>query len=80
MTTCLPTSLHGVPRRPATPATPTRELDEVALRALVDRTVDGGVHGVVAGGSTGEFTALTDDERRRVVEVVVEQTARTACR
>lgn len=75
MTTCLPTSLHGVLVALATPATPTGDLDEVALRALVDRTIDGGVHGVVACGSTGEFTALTDDERRRVVEVVVDQAA-----
>jgi len=48
-------------------------LDEVALRAVVDRSIDGGVDGVVACGSTGEFTALSSDERRRVVEIVVDQ-------
>ena len=63
------------PRRPGHPATTDGALDETALRALVDRTIDGGVHGVVACGSTGEFTALTTDERRRVVETVVDQTA-----
>ncbi|NUR06027.1 MAG: dihydrodipicolinate synthase family protein [Nocardioidaceae bacterium] len=68
-------SLRGVLVALATPATTDGALDEAALRALVDRTIDGGVHGVVACGSTGEFTALTTDERRRVVEVVVDQTA-----
>jgi 4-hydroxy-tetrahydrodipicolinate synthase len=68
-------TLRGVLVALATPATPGGALDESALRALVDRTIAGGVHGVVACGSTGEFTALTTDERRRVVEVVVDQTA-----
>src|SRR5262245_43303223 len=68
-------NLRGVLVALATPATTDGDLDEGALRALVDRTIDGGVHGVVACGSTGEFTALTTDERRRVVEIVVDQTA-----
>jgi 4-hydroxy-tetrahydrodipicolinate synthase len=68
-------NLRGVLVALATPVTTESALDETALRALVDRTIEGGVHGVVACGSTGEFTALTTDERRRVVEVVVDQTA-----
>ena len=39
----------------------------------MDRSIGGGVHGVVVNGSTGEFTALTSDERRRAVEIVVDQ-------
>ncbi len=50
-------------------------LDEATLRRVVDRNIDGGVHGVVACGSTGEFTTLSADERRRVVEVVIDQSA-----
>lgn len=50
-------------------------LDESALRSLVDRTVAGGVHGVVPCGSTGEFAAMTPDERRRAVEIVCDQAA-----
>jgi len=70
-------SLSGVLVALATPFTPDGSLDESRLRALVDRTIDGGVHGVVACGSTGEFSALSGDERRRVVETVVDQTAAT---
>jgi 4-hydroxy-tetrahydrodipicolinate synthase len=68
-------TLRGVLVALATPATTGGDLDEPALRHLVDRTIDGGIHGVVACGSTGEFTALTTSERRRVVEIVVDQAA-----
>lgn len=68
-------TLSGVLVALATPFTADDRVDEEALRALVDRTIDGGVHGVVACGSTGEFSALTVDERRLVVETVVDQTA-----
>jgi 4-hydroxy-tetrahydrodipicolinate synthase len=48
-------------------------LDEDALRALVDRVIEGGVEGVVPCGTTGESVTLTDDEHERVIRVVVEQ-------
>ncbi|WP_372672783.1 dihydrodipicolinate synthase family protein [Amycolatopsis kentuckyensis] len=69
------TELHGVLTALATPFTDDGAVDQVRLRALVDRSLDGGVHGVVACGSTGEFSALSGDERRLVVETVVEQVA-----
>jgi 4-hydroxy-tetrahydrodipicolinate synthase len=68
--------LRGVLTALATPFTADGSVDEARLRALVDRSIDGGVHGVVACGSTGEFSALSSDERRLVVETVVDQTAR----
>lgn len=69
-------SLRGVLVALATPFAADGSVDESRLRALVDRTIEGGVHGVVACGSTGEFSALTVDERRLVVETVVDQSAR----
>ena len=50
-------------------------VDEAALRALIERCIDAGVGGLVPNGSTGEFTALTSDERRAVVELTVEAAA-----
>src|SRR5919106_2408688 len=47
-------------------------IDTHALAAIVDRLVGAGVGGLVPGGSTGEFTTLTNAERRRLVEVTVE--------
>jgi 4-hydroxy-tetrahydrodipicolinate synthase len=68
--------LRGVLTALATPFTANGSVDEARLRALVDRSIEGGVHGVVACGSTGEFSALSNDERRLVVETVVDQAAR----
>ena len=65
--------LRGILTALPTPFAADGSLDEPALRALVDRSIGGGVHGVVVNGSTGEFTALTTDERRRAVEIVVDQ-------
>jgi 4-hydroxy-tetrahydrodipicolinate synthase len=67
--------IAGVLSAVVTPfAGPDTELDEPRLRELVDRTVAGGVHGLVPCGSTGEFAAMSLDERRTVVEVVLDQT------
>lgn len=68
-------NLHGVLTALATPFADDGSVDEAKLRQVVDRSIDGGVHGVVACGSTGEFAALTAEERRRVIEIVVDQTA-----
>ncbi|WP_225636592.1 4-hydroxy-tetrahydrodipicolinate synthase [Streptomyces solaniscabiei] len=66
---------NGILTALATPYDQAGEIDEKLLRVLVDRSVDGGVSGVVAGGSTGEFAAMTGDERRLLVETVVDQAA-----
>lgn len=67
--------LSGVLTALASPFTPDGELDEKTLRRLVDRSIEGGVDGVVACGSTGEFAAMTGAERRHVVETVIDQAA-----
>ena len=50
-------------------------IDEDALRAHVDWCIAEGVSGIVASGCTGEFWALTDDERKRVIKACVETAA-----
>ncbi|WP_149823683.1 dihydrodipicolinate synthase family protein [Streptomyces tailanensis] len=47
-------------------------VDAEGIRRQADHIIGGGVHGLVPGGSTGEFTTLTLDERKRVTEVYVE--------
>jgi 4-hydroxy-tetrahydrodipicolinate synthase len=47
-------------------------IDEAAFRALVERQIAGGVHGLVPVGTTGESATLSHDEHRRVVELCVE--------
>lgn len=48
-------------------------LDEIALRRLVRRQLKAGVHFLVPCGTTGESPTLTNDERRRVVEITLEE-------
>src|SRR3712207_124974 len=57
--------------------TPFREgaLDEQAFTALVERQIDGGTHGLVPVGTTGESVTLSLEEHQRVVELCV-RTAR----
>jgi 4-hydroxy-tetrahydrodipicolinate synthase len=50
-------------------------IDEPELRRFVSWLIERGVHGLYPNGSTGEFTRFTSEERRRVVEVVADQTA-----
>ena len=57
-----------------TPMDAAYAVDEGALRAQIDWCFEHGSTGVVAGGSIGEFLHLEDDERRRVLEVVIDQT------
>jgi dihydrodipicolinate synthase/N-acetylneuraminate lyase len=46
-------------------------IDEGRLEAHINRMLDAGVHGLLPGGSTGEFTALTTSERKQLLELVV---------
>ena len=43
-------------------------IDTDALGAFVERLIGAGVGGLVPGGSTGEFTTLTNAERRQLIE------------
>ena len=67
--------LEGILAAVSTPFAVNGEVDEGRLRAHVDFLIDNGLHGLVPCGSTGEFAALTLDERKRVNEVVIEQAA-----
>jgi 4-hydroxy-tetrahydrodipicolinate synthase len=51
------------------------EVDEAAFIRLVERQIDGGVHGLVPVGTTGETATLSHDEHRRVVELAVQTAA-----
>lgn len=56
-----------------TPWKPDGSLDEAALAKFVDWQIDQGVNFLVPCGTTGENPAMTVDEHRRVVEIVVRQ-------
>jgi 4-hydroxy-tetrahydrodipicolinate synthase len=65
--------LEGVYSVLPTPFAANGDVDEASLRRTIDLFVAAGVNGVTALGVTGEVARLDDGERRRVLDVVVEQ-------
>jgi len=63
----------GVGTAVVTPFTKGGELDEAAVRRLGRRQIDAGVHFLCPCGTTGENPTLTDAERLRTVEILVEE-------
>lgn len=69
------TELRGVLTALTTPFDSDEKIDVATLRKVVDRSIDAGVNGVVAAGSTGEVGSLSSDERLLLVDTVIEATA-----
>lgn len=70
----MPRVLSGCGTALVTPFTARGDVDEPALRRLVEWQIGEGVHFLVPCGSTGEAATLTMAEHRRVVEITVEVT------
>jgi len=69
------TDLRGVIPALITPFDEQENFDEKRMRAVVDHLLNKGVNGLYLTGSTGEGFLMTPDERKQVVEVVVDQVA-----
>jgi 4-hydroxy-tetrahydrodipicolinate synthase len=65
--------LKGVIPAIVTPFTEDGEVNESGLRKLTDYVIDGGVHGIMTSGGTGEFPHLSREEKRFVTSAVVDQ-------
>ena len=49
------------------------QLDEAAYRELIEFQIQGGTHGIVPCGTTGESATLSHQEHKRVVETCLDQ-------
>lgn len=58
-----------------TPIDENERIDEEKLREQVDYVIEGGVLGILAFGSNGEFYAIEEDEMERGLKIMVDQTA-----
>jgi 4-hydroxy-tetrahydrodipicolinate synthase len=58
-----------------TPFQPDFSLDEAALRQLVRRQIEAGIHFLVPCGTTGESPTLSRSEHLRVVEITLEESS-----
>src|SRR5688572_11069791 len=69
------TPFTGVGTALVTPFTVDGAIDEAAVRRLVRRQIEAGIHFVSPCGTTGEAPTLTPIERTRIVQLVVEEIA-----
>ena len=69
------TNFTGVGTALVTPFTRSGDLDEQAVRRLGRRQIDAGVHFVSPCGTTGEAPTLSQSEKIRVVQLVVDEAA-----
>lgn len=67
--------LKGVIVPIITPIDENELIDEKALREQVDYVIEGGLHGILAFGSNGEFYMIEEDEMERGLKIMVEQAA-----
>lgn len=47
-------------------------LDEAKLKELIEIQIEGGTHGIVPCGTTGESPSLSDSEHGRVIDITIE--------
>ncbi len=66
---------HGIVPALLTPFTADQQLDEAALRKLVENLIGHGVHGLFALGTNGEFFALSQEEKLHIAAIMVDATA-----
>jgi 4-hydroxy-tetrahydrodipicolinate synthase len=68
-------SFRGAATALVTPMLPNGDVDEGAMRRLVDFQIANGIHALVPCGTTGESATLNHAEHHHVMDVVVSQTA-----
>jgi len=64
--------LRGVYAVTITPFTEDNKVDYKGVKSNAGWYVESGVHGVLPGGSTGEYVSLSDEERFKVAEATME--------
>src|SRR3990167_2923008 len=69
------TRFTGIGTALITPFRRDGSIDEAAVRRLVRRQIDAGIHFVSPCGTTGEAPTLSDAEKVRVCRTVVEEAA-----
>ncbi|PKP58550.1 4-hydroxy-tetrahydrodipicolinate synthase [Candidatus Atribacteria bacterium HGW-Atribacteria-1] len=65
--------MHGIIPAMVTPFNMDYSIDEKGSRELVRFLINGGVHCILVGGSTGEYTLMSKKERKMIIRIAVEE-------
>ncbi len=66
-------SVEGIIPAVVTPFDENEHVDEQGFREIINYLIDSGVHGLFPVGSQGEFFALTMEEKKRLIDIAVEE-------
>ncbi len=67
--------IKGVIPPIVTPTDAQECVNEPVQREIVDHIIKGGIHGILALGSNGEFFGLTPEEQERAATIIIDQVA-----
>ncbi|WP_210122977.1 4-hydroxy-tetrahydrodipicolinate synthase [Staphylococcus sp. GDY8P176P] len=56
-----------------TPMLENGDIDFESFEKLIEHVIAGGIHGVLVGGSTGEYSLMTFEERKKIIAFVTSQ-------
>ncbi len=65
--------IEGIIPAVVTPFDEHENVDEVGFRKIINYLIDNGVHGLFPVGSQGEFFSLTNEEKKRLMDIAVEE-------
>ncbi|RLG94222.1 4-hydroxy-tetrahydrodipicolinate synthase [Candidatus Bathyarchaeota archaeon] len=65
--------VKGIIPAMATPMSDSEEIDEAGTRELINYLIDSDVHGIFICGSQGECYALTEEEKKRIISIAVDE-------
>jgi len=65
--------IEGIIPAVVTPFDKNEDVDEGGFRKIINYLIDSGVHGLFPVGSQGEFFSLTNEEKKRLIDIAVEE-------
>jgi len=67
-------SIEGIIAAVVTPYDKKENIDEGGFRKIINYLIDSGVNGIFPVGSQGEFFVLTKEEKKKLIDIAVEET------
>ena len=65
--------VEGIIPAMVTPMDKNQEIDAEGMKAVINYLIDAGVHGIFVSGSQGEACVLTDEEKKKIIKLTVDE-------